>query len=301
MRIGLDVAQTCAERAGCAWVADALAKALVRSCPDDRFFLYHHFGAWLNHSTKQGTDLRGANVTSPLREFSRWQAHRLWSNVQKGTRSLPGQPEIVHAHSYQAPRVDPARLVFTVHDLSFWICPEYTTEPIRLMCQEGVLQALSRAAAFVFVSGSAKGDFERVLPGFVDRTNPLMHVVRLGSRYSPLAGRIQKESAAPWCFVGSVEPRKNLDALLEAMPLYWSGSRRRRKLVLAGGRGWNSQGLWKKISGLQNAGLVEHLGYVSDESLQALYQKSFALVFPSFYEGFGLPLVEAMSQSCPLI
>src|SRR5690348_8594448 len=101
MRIGLDVAQTCAERAGCAWVADSLAKALSRSCPNDQFFLYHHVGDWLNHSTKRGTDLRGVNIQSPLRGFSWWKANRLWTQVQKGTRSLPGQPEIVHSYSYQ--------------------------------------------------------------------------------------------------------------------------------------------------------------------------------------------------------
>jgi glycosyltransferase involved in cell wall biosynthesis len=191
--------------------------------------------------------------------------------------------------------------VFTVYDLSFWIYPEYTTEPTRLMCQEGVLRALGRAAAFVFISAFAKRDFERVLPGFISRTNVLTHVVRLGSRYSVLASRVEKEDTAPWLFAGSVEPRKNLEALLDAIVIYWRSSRQRRKLVLAGGRGWNSQGLWKIISDLQDKGLVEHLGYVSDEALQALYQKSFALVFPSYYEGFGLPVVEAMSQSCPVI
>lgn len=301
MRIGFDVAQTCAPKAGCGWAADLLAKALVDRAPEDEIYLYHHFGTWLNPDTSKGTHLLQPNVREPFRSMPVGVARKLWAAVAAGERELPGRPDILHANCYQAPKVRSAKLVFTVYDMSFWIHPEFTTEENRLMCQQGTLEAVSRAAGFVFISQSARNEFERIFPGFCDRRNVAAAVAPLASRFPNLRNPRSVIPSGGWLAVGSLEPRKNYDALLDAIEKYWERSKVRRQLTIAGGLGWKSEAIRHRIMELEGRGLVHYLGYVSEEQLKQLYREAFALVFPSHYEGFGLPIVEAMSQGCPVI
>jgi glycosyltransferase involved in cell wall biosynthesis len=301
MRIGFDVAQTCEPKAGCGWVADLMARALAEEAPEDEIYLYHHFGTWLNEETSMGTHLSQANIKEPLRSLPVAVARELWTAVDSGQRELPGNPEIVHSNCYQAPRVGPAKLVYTVHDVSFWVYPEFTTEVNRLVCQQGVLEAVSRADGLVFVSESTRNEFERMFPGLCRRRNIATVVAPNASRYLQLSNPRQEVPSGGWLAVGSLEPRKNYGALLDALERYWERSKVRRPLTIAGGSGWKSEKLLRRIEELEQRGLVRYPGYVSEEMLKQLYHEAFALVFPSHYEGFGLPIAEAMSQGCPVI
>ena len=101
-------------------------------------------------------------------------------------------------------------------------------------------------------------------------------------------------------FVGSVEPRKNLAGLVRAAE-QWLAARARRQIVVAGPEGWLNSEVHQLIN---QRGLDEHvrfLGYVDRDDLRALYTGARAFVYPSFYEGFGFPVLEAMACGCPVI
>ena len=98
-------------------------------------------------------------------------------------------------------------------------------------------------------------------------------------------------------FVGTLEPRKNLALLIEAMRRLPPDTH----LVLAGWKGWGERGWQDKIAGYGLSGRVHFTGYIDEEALACLYSGASALVYPSFYEGFGLPLLEAMASGCPVI
>jgi glycosyltransferase involved in cell wall biosynthesis len=301
MRIGLDVAQTCVERLGCGWVADGIATAMAEVCSQDDVILYHQFGDWINWSTSKGTVIERPNVSTPFFESS-WIAGKIaWKRIRERKAELPGNPEIVHSHCFQAPFVGSARLVYTVYDLSIWTHPEFTTEVNRLNCQRGMLDAIHFARGLVFISESSRRDFFQLFPGLGRRKGLVTTVILLASRFRCIEKARSSFNHGAWLSVGSLEPRKNFDVLLDAFEIYWERSKSRRKLWLAGGKGWKSEGTWKRIRDLEAQGVVQHRGYVSDTELQDLYRDAFALVFPSHYEGFGLPVVEAMSQACPVI
>ena len=101
--------------------------------------------------------------------------------------------------------------------------------------------------------------------------------------------------------VGTLEPRKNLETLLEA----WARLHRRRSdappLVLAGKLGWSADALRRRVEGTARAGWLHPLGYVDEASLAALYRRARLFVFPSRYEGFGLPVLEAMAAGVPVV
>ena len=101
--------------------------------------------------------------------------------------------------------------------------------------------------------------------------------------------------------VGTLEPRKNLSAVLAAYARLSKEIRAQVPLVLVGPQGWKSADLQKKISQLASSGCLKQLGYVSNDDLPALYSSASAFCYPSLYEGFGLPVLEAMQCGCPCI
>jgi glycosyltransferase involved in cell wall biosynthesis len=301
MRIGLDVAQTCFQRHGCGWVADKLATAIGNVCSSDDVILYHQFGDFINWDTSEGTVVGRSNVWAPFMGGSWFDAKIIWKRIEAGRSNLPGDPEIVHSFSFQAPPVGNARLVYTVYDLSFWTHPEFSTERNRLFCQRGLLNAIHTASALIFISENSRNDFFALLPQLERvRTLPTI-VLPLASRFPSLPISRSSLCAGPWLSVGSMEPRKNFDLLLDAHEIYRERSKYGRKLCIAGGKGWKSEGTWRRIADLKRSGGVEHRGYVSDSKLQRLYKDAFSFVLPSHYEGFGLPVLEAMSQACPVV
>lgn len=299
MNIGFDVAQTCQERAGCAWVADSLARAVVRNAPQHKVSLYHQFGGWINSSLAKGTMVTGPNVTMPFRDMPPAKAEQLWREVASGKALLPGQPDIVQCNSFQAPHIPGCRLVWLAYDVSFWIHPEFTTEANRLACQRGLLEAITRVHGILFISEHSRQEFERVLPGLMEQHGIQSEILPLAARFESPPTTSPRENY--WLAVGSLEPRKNYPALFKALEIYHAASSHPKPLRVAGGRGWMSDQLHRELLALEERGWVEYLGYVPDEELQELYQKSFALIFPSWYEGFGLPVLEAMTCGSPVI
>jgi glycosyltransferase involved in cell wall biosynthesis len=301
VRIGFDVAQTCVDKAGCGWVADLLIKALVELAPEVDFYLYHQFGTWINEDISSGTHLARSGVREPFISMSPRRASEIWHQVEREGKSLPGDPDIVHSNCFQAPSTGRAKLIYTVYDVSFWAKPELTTEANRLVCQRGTLDAISRASGFVFISESSRKEFERILPDLCEKRGIETTVALLASRFPHIEKSRQRVPGAEWLAVGSLEPRKNYEQLLDAFEKYWELSRKKKRLVIAGGSGWKSEALRARIRKMEKNGMVNYLGYVEDTRLWELYKNAFGLVFPSDYEGFGLPIVEAMSQACPVI
>jgi glycosyltransferase involved in cell wall biosynthesis len=304
MKIGLDVAQTAAERAGCAWYADALARAMVDvGRPEGHeFVLYHQFGDWINGEPGHGTYLTGSDVEMPMRRLLPVPARSLWRQIEAGEAPLPGEPDVVIASSFHAPRVAPAKLIYVVHDMVFWTHPDFATDSTRMVCQRELGQAIAHASAFVFVSETTRKDFESFFPGWLESSGRLFRVAGGASRWETVTQPAIRSTRAPWLMVGSIEPRKNHGCALEAYEQYAARAENPRPLHIVGGRGWHSEKIHQKMAALRQQGLeVIYRGYVADRDLRAAYRDAFALLQPSWHEGFGLPVLESFSQGLPVI
>jgi glycosyltransferase involved in cell wall biosynthesis len=211
--------------------------------------------------------------------------------------------EIVHSPSPAAiPPAGPGqRLVVTVHDLAFLVHPELFPRQWRLMYRAALARAARSADAVIAVSRHTAEDLARRT-----RLDPRrIHVVPLAASLPPSPGNVDAvlsrlKVPQPYVlFVGTLEPRKNLVRLVRAYRrLAARGSR--HSLVLAGPMGWHPQPLLRAISTM-DPGDVVLTGAVGVEELDALFRGAAAFAYPSLYEGFGLPVLEAMSRGTPCV
>jgi glycosyltransferase involved in cell wall biosynthesis len=216
-----------------------------------------------------------------------------------------GNPDILHANNFFCPRgLRQARLVYTLYDLSFLVHPEWTTEQNRTACFQGVYDASLHADLILSISQYSRDHFLEVFPHYPPER---LQVVYPASRFSGTEGGPRPETLPSlakgrfWLNVGVLEPRKNHRGLLRAYARFTRKRREEIPLVLAGGRGWLMDDFQKDLEDLDLTRDVIMLGYTDDRSLRWLYQNCLAFVYPSLFEGFGMPVLEAMSLGAPVV
>jgi glycosyltransferase involved in cell wall biosynthesis len=307
-RVALDVSQTGASKAGCGYVADSLARTLPGLAPEVDFLFSPCFGDffWDDRWAVDTVRVDAPNVKRLGGLASREDARRLWLSQPERWQSFLGDPDIVHSNNFFAPPAPfpSSRLVFTLHDLNFLEHPEWTTETNRVGCFTGAFHASLHADWVVSVSEASRRHFLETFPHYPEeRVTVIPHASRFpvsGASHQPPGLGLVPEGRF-WLSVCTIEPRKNLERALRAYRLLRESVADPGPLVLAGGAGW----LMEHFSGVLDAlGLrrdVVLTGYVDDNALQWLYENCFAFVYPSLWEGFGLPVLEAMSLGAPVI
>lgn len=197
--------------------------------------------------------------------------------------------------------------VITVHDLSWIRYPEtHPSERVRAMGRY-FEPALRGAALLLTDSNFVKGEILEVYGGDPDRIVP----VPLGldplfrpcspDETAPVLGRLRLEHGRYFLSVGTLEPRKNLQATIQAYAALPPALRAHYPLVLAGMKGWHTSAMERLLAPLVESGEVRVLGYLAREDLAKVTAGALTMVYPSLYEGFGLPPLEAMGCGVPPI
>jgi len=240
-------------------------------------------------------------------------SHRLpglmtWGNVALRQAGQRLELDVIHDPTGLTPFLfgaGRARTVVTVHDVFAWSIPGHSTLADTLIYRHWLPRVLPRVNAVITDSNASRSDIEQYLP--VDRSR--LFVVPLGvhPRYHP---RPKAESIALgsryglpegyFLFVGSVEERKNLRRLLQACARLWAAGER-RPLVIVGARRGKYSKILQTVQDLALESRVRFTGHVPDADLPALYGGADLFVFPSLYEGFGLPPLEAMACGTPVV
>ncbi len=307
MRIGYDVSQTGKSKAGCGYMAYSLANALAGIDSQNDYLLYPTFGD-LYFDPNWAEDTLQINRPNFRRGFAQRgldEAFSFWNDPPDNFEEQLGNPDIIHGNNFYCPAgLKRARLVYTLHDMSFISNPEWMTEANRVICFDGAFKASLFADFIIAVSEFSREYFLKTFPFYPpERTT----VVPLASRYAfktapPRPDKLSSiQSGEFWLNVGTIEPRKNQVRMLHAYADYISRHEDAHPLILAGGKGWLIENINEFI---QDLGLEQHvqwLGYVDEATLQWLYSNCYAFLYPSLLEGFGLPVLEAMSQGAAVI
>jgi alpha-1,3-rhamnosyl/mannosyltransferase len=222
-------------------------------------------------------------------------------------RALRGlEDHVFHGPNFYLPPFA-GKSVVTVHDLSVYHWPQcHPPERVRFMRAEIEL-SLRRADLLITDSEFTRLEVAREFDWPLSRihvtplaSSPEFHPRSAEDLAAPLA-RFALVPGAYTLFAGTIEPRKNIVTLLEAYARLPLTVRQRWPLLLVGYQGWNSQVIHEKIIDAERQGWARYLGYVSAEDLPILFAGARLFAFPSLYEGFGLPVLEAMASGIPVV
>ena len=234
----------------------------------------------------------------------------LWLQMQARTMASEDDIDVFWGTAHALPLRLPAKVrkVLTVNDVVWAVFPESMSLYNRFVHHLLVAGSIRRADAISVPSESTLDG----LQGFLRDSTKDIRVVYYGveSHYVPHdhAGAA-RYIASKYCIatdyictVGTVEPRKNLERLIQAWHILRTRHGCMAELLVAGAQGWKTSSIQRQLSGLGQAHHgIRFLGYVPEDDMPLLYSGASAFVFPSLYEGFGLPLLEAMACGAPVV
>lgn len=210
---------------------------------------------------------------------------------------------LMHSMAFAMPRLAPCPVVVTIYDLSFIENPEAYPAAQRRYLENETAHSCQQAARLVAISESGRRDIHRIYGVPLERIDVVTPGV--SEAYEPLpasqvaAFRQRKELPQSFILhVGTLQPRKNIPTLLEAVARL---SRPEVPLVLVGGKGWIYEDIFARVEALGLTGQVRFAGYVEDAELPLWYNAAAVLAFPSLYEGFGMPVADALACGTPVV
>lgn len=306
-RIGIDYTAAVRQRAGIGRYTRNLIRALSEIDGERQYVLLvaggrggDGLGPWPPNFRVRSVPLsdRWLNIL--------WQRLRLPLPVQTITGSL----DLFHSPDFVLPPVGHAPAILTVHDLSFMRVAECFVPGFRSYLEQAVSCAVRRAVRILADSQSTRRDLielfnvapEKVTvlyPGVEARFRPIDEVEALNV--------VRARYCLPDRFIlglGTLQPRKNFAGLIEAFAWLLAHSHSDAddlQLVIVGGEGWLAEDIRAAIDRLGLDGKVRLVGFVQDADLPALYNLASVFAFPTLYEGFGLPVLEAMACGTPTV
>ncbi|MBO9372782.1 MAG: glycosyltransferase family 4 protein [Chloroflexus sp.] len=310
MRIGVDYTAGIWQGAGIGRYTRELVRAAAQSDPELSFQLFYaatgldqqgpfvHYAQQLA-ATYHNIRLRPLPITPRLLTIL-WQRVRLPLRIEW----LIGPLDVVHAPDFVLPPTR-ARTLLTIHDLTFLVEPGCAEPKLRRYLSTAVPRSLQRADLIVVDSKATASDLGR-LYGIPNRRIRLLYPA-VDTRFRPIptaeAQAVRQRLGLPehfLLFVGTLEPRKNLVRLLQAFTLLQS-EHPDLHLLIAGKRGWLYDDIFATVEQCHLRDRVHFLDFVADEDLPALYNLARAFVYPSLYEGFGFPVLEALACGTPVV
>jgi glycosyltransferase involved in cell wall biosynthesis len=300
MRVAIDATSIPSRPAGAGVYAIELIRAMMERDPRDGYAVFTR-GPWFDDAAHERRNWRVHHVSAASR-----QARLFWEQAR-----LPGIVarlgiDVLHSTHHTLPlRPMRAKRVVTVHDVTFFRLPE-RYPPARRMYMQTMTRLSARIAdAIIAPSNAVREDVVRALR--VDPAKITVVYEAAAERYRPLppgecaSVRARYGVEAPYVLsVGSREPGKNRERLIRAMrELRDAGTDRR--LLVVGQPAWKYEGEEALVDSLRMSDRVIFAGYVPDGDLPALYSACDAFAFPSLYEGFGVPVLEAMACGAPVV
>ncbi|MCX6809698.1 MAG: glycosyltransferase family 1 protein [Candidatus Berkelbacteria bacterium] len=286
MKIAIDIQTTLGQPTGFGFYVSNLVRSLKEVSQEDEFVLI-------------GPDTE--------RDFSTPQRF-IWDQFQFPAKAKKAQVELLHQPCFSAPIFYKNPVVVTIHDIISLIFPETIPFASRMFYSRWMPLSYRKAQKIIASSQSTKNDLMRMLAIPEEKITVISLAVD-----SKFANETSKDEVRQvkqkynlrgdyLLHVGTLEPRKNLDFLIDVFARTISDKKNENlSLVITGKKGWYFEGLFEKVKNLGLENKVIFTGYVDEKDKPAIYKGAKIFTFPSLYEGFGLPPLEAVASQIPVI
>ncbi|MFQ5952631.1 MAG: glycosyltransferase family 4 protein [Candidatus Omnitrophota bacterium] len=285
MKIGIDTQSTCGEKTGIGYYTKSLIEEFERIGNVELKY----------YSDRQKTDL---NTLERM----------YWENMALPSAAVKDKIDLLHIPGFAGPRMKGKfKKVTTINDLIGMIYPQNLNRVSRFYWQRWLPACAKNSDAIIAISEHTKRDIVKLL-GVPEEK---IHVILLAadSKFYPIAEKeslekVRQKYDLPHDFMlhlGTIEPRKNITGLVEAFAGYVLENDPDLHLVLAGKKDWGYEQVYQKLEKLNVSSWVKFIDYVDDADMSAIYNLAKFFVYPSFYEGFGLPVLEAMACGTAVI
>ncbi|UCC53935.1 MAG: glycosyltransferase family 4 protein, partial [Anaerolineaceae bacterium] len=299
MRIGIDGRLPYYEIGGISQYVLQLLSALAALDSDNEYLVLK------SRKDRRDRDPEGAPNFSTR---SLWTpCHHRFERWTLGAEVLPHKLDVLHSPDFIPPSFGAKRHVITVHDLNFVHFPGFITEESRNFYARQIAWAVQKADHIAADSHHTRRDLIELLevpPNKITTIHLAANPIFLRQPAKRSVDRTLEDlnlSRGYVLFVGTLSPRKNVEGLVRAYSRLAREASFDSPLILAGGRGWLDDSIFKTVMDLGLESRVRHLSGIGDERLVHLYHGAGVLVLPSLYEGFGLPPLEAMLCGCPVV
>lgn len=284
MHIGINALLLKGERSGTTGYIDNLIKALPKVDSENKYTIF------------TGREKSKSNLTRIA-----------WENIFFNNKLKKNNIDLLHSTSFISPPRCPVKTVVTLHDLAYFLYPDLIPKAKVFYYKCLIPDSIFKARRIIAVSENLKNEIVNFFKVDKDKVEVIYYGVE--EIFKPIdKERAKKEVFERFgikdkfiLFVGKIRPRKNLETLLEAFYFLDKKIGKRYKLVVAGPWGWLYKEVLRRLKRFKLGEKCVFTGYVDSEDLLYLYNASDLLVYPSIYEGFGLPVLEAFACGVPVI
>ena len=313
MRIGIDVSRYFDRSGGVGIYAANLLKYLLKIDKNNEYNAYSFFYNCLPSNWKH------KKIIDEFRKYGKVNfsqinlptsiLKRKWNNASiEKKEKLLGGVDIIHSTAYVIPELFNARLVVTIHDLSFLIFPEYHTKENYELVLSNLIYLNSRPDMVICDSWQTKKDVIK----YFHVPEEKLSVIYLGVNDSfreEIDSDFRKKILEKYGLTGkyllcvaSIEPRKNFLRIINAFSEFIKQEEYKKySLVCVGGKGWKNIEIYSLVKQKNLEGKIKFLRSIEEYELAPIYNQAEIFLYPSLYEGFGLPVLEAMACAVPVI
>ncbi len=310
MKITFDAVPLCSEKiTGIGWCEVGQTNALAELYPENKYE-YSFFTSGDSSRAERVKKLAGKDIKLNSSSFSGYLYRAASAFLPVPYSFFFGKKsDVTHFFNYIVPPLVHGKKVVTVHDMVYKAFPETVRGRTKLMLNIGLKKSMKRADLIVTDSEFSKSEIIKYFPEHKRKIRVVPCGVDL-ERFKPCTdeARIAQVKSSLgidgdyFLYVGTIEPRKNLERLMTAYAAFakkvGDGA---PKLVLAGGKGWLNDGIYSRVKKLGLEGKALFTEYVPSEDMCPLMCGALAFTFPSLYEGFGMPPLEAMACGVPVL
>lgn len=297
MTLGIDASRAeKKEKTGTEWYSHHLLKAMSGLKSD------HHFQLYVKDS------LSFALPKNWHERIIFWPFYFFWTQGGLSLEMAVHAPDVLFVPSHAIPFIHPRRTITTIHDIGFHESPEYRSKKERGYLEWSTRYALTHCSRVIAISEFTKRELVRVY-GANESKVTVVHLGVDGGYFSQKIGSMEIQTVRerytlknPYLlFVGRIDSRKNVERLVRAFEVLREQKIFNGDLVLAGPLGFDGEQVLNNITCSRYSRSIKYLGWVPEDDKRVLLHSTEVFVFPSLYEGFGLPVIEAQLCGAPVV